>query len=107
MVNKRIGDHKNSDSRREIYKQRLESFRYIGYTPHKSSCTHKMKFEEIEAKEAARDHTYQYACPDMQAYWCRKHWIWHIGHGDRYRAANSRLQDDIRWFQWFEWYSRN
>ena len=82
----------------------VEVYRVIEYRPAPKSCGAKVKFaSEDDAIAAAERHNRRFVCGDMQPYWCRRHWAWHIGHDNRrrIRLKIARLEADSAWFaQW-------
>ena len=83
----------------------VEVYRVLEYRPAPKSCR-KAKRSEADAIEAAERHNKRFVCGDMQPYWCRRHWAWHIGHDNRRRnrLKNARLEADSAWFQ--RWWAR-
>jgi len=81
----------------------VEVYRVIEYRPAPKSCGAKVKRSEADAVEAAERHNRRFICGDMQAYWCRRHWAWHIGHDNRRRnrLKRARLEEHCAWFRWW------
>ena len=62
-------------------------YRSIGFRPVRRSCTMKRAYSYKDAARAVSEHNRRLVCGDMQAYWCRHHRAWLIGHSNRHRLT--------------------
>ena len=80
--------------------KRNDLYRYIGYTAKRISCVMKNRYSSREdAAAAAREYNHTYICEGMSEYPCNRHGCWHIGHNDKYREADAKILECIRWFE--------
>ena len=97
---------RQDNGRRATNMTRWNSFRYIGYIPKLSPCGSKMRFRSrSDAESAAHEYNRRVVFADVQAYGCRVHWCWHIGHRDKHRYSRAKLRQHVEWF-WI-WERRN
>lgn len=63
------------------------------------SCSNKRLFKhQEEAENAVHKYKQQIIFSDMNAYQCRRHQGWHIGHRNKRRAGREKMRSLVLWF---------